>query len=498
MKTIEIMDTTLRDGEQTEEVSFIADEKLTIARYLLEKAMVDAVEATSARISDSEAESVKKITEWAKKNNCLDKIEVLGFVDGTSSAQWIYDAGCKVINLLTKGSLRHLKGQLRKTPEEHANDIKQVFNFAKNKGMKVNAYLEDWSNGMQDSKDYVFFLTKRLEEFGVNRVMLADTLGVLNHDNTYSFVSEMVKKFPNLKFDFHGHNDYDLAVSNSIAAAKAGATRIHTTVNGLGERAGNTKLASVVAALNDLSGYNVKVNEKKLSKLSSIVEAISGIRVADNTPVVGKNVYTQACGVHADGDRKAGLYHNKLKPERFGETRRYSLGKTAGMASVEQNLEQLGIELDKEQKKKILDKIKELAHKKQKITREDLPYIITDVLETPAANKVELLDYRFKLDMGGAPEAKIKLRIEKKEHEASATGNGQYDAFMNALGKITKLPKLIDYSLRIPPGGKTSALVETMITWVKDDKVFKTKGVDSDQLLAAVEATIKMLNMNGL
>ena len=501
MKQIKIMDTTLRDGEQTEEVSFTTDEKLTIARYLLEKVKVDAVEVTSARISEGESESVRKITDWAKKNNYLDKIEVLGFVDGTSSAEWIHNAGCKVINLLTKGSLKHLKGQLRKTPEEHADDIKKVFDFAKSKGMKVNAYLEDWSNGMQNSKDYVLFLIKKLEEFGINRVMLADTLGVMDYEKTHDFVSELVKKFPKVKFDFHGHNDYDLAVSNSIAAVKAGATRVHTTVNGLGERAGNTKLASLVAALNDLSGYSVKVNEKKLSKLSSIVVSVSGMRMAANTPVVGQNVFTQNCGVHADGDKKANLYCNKLNPERFGEIRRYSLGKTAGMASVEQNLEQLGIDLDKEHKKKVLDRIKELAHKKQKITREDLPYIIADVLETPAANKVELLDYKFKLDKDGSPEAKVKLKIDKKEHEASANGAGQYDAFMNALKKIygeTKFPKLIDYSVIIPPGGKTSALVETVITWVKDDKVFKTKGVDSDQLLAAIEATVKMLNMNGV
>lgn len=501
MKQIKIMDTTLRDGEQTEEVSFTTDEKLTIARYLLERVNVDAIEATSARISEDELKSVKKITEWAKENGYLDKIEVLGFVDGIKSAEWIHDAGCKVINLLTKGSLKHLKGQLRKTPEEHANDIKQVFDFAKSKGMKVNAYLEDWSNGMQDSKEYVFFLVEKLSEFGINRVMLADTLGVMDYEKTHDFVSELVRKFPEVKFDFHGHNDYDLAVSNTIAAVKAGATRAHTTVNGLGERAGNTKLASLVAALNDLSGYSVNVNEKKLSKLSSIVASVSGMMIAANTPVVGQNVFTQNCGVHADGDKKGDLYHNKLNPERFGEIRRYSLGKTAGMASVEQNLEQLGIELDKEHKKKVLDRIKELAHKKQKITREDLPYIITDVLETPAANKVELLDYKFKLDKEGAPEAKIKLRIDKKEQEATATGDGQYDSFMNALKKIygeTKFPNLIDYSVIIPPGGKTSALVETIITWVKDDKVFKTKGVDSDQLLAAIEATIKMLNMNGV
>lgn len=497
------MDTTLRDGEQTEGVSFTNDEKLTIVKYLLEKVKVDAVEITSARISESEFKAVSEITEWAKKNGHIDKIEILGFVDGAKSAQWIYDAGCRVINLLTKSSLKHLKGQLKKTPEEHASDIKQVFDFAKNKGMTVNAYLEDWSNGMKDSKDYVLFLTKKLEEYGVNRLMLADTLGVLDYESTYQFVSEMVKSFPNLKFDFHGHNDYELATSNSIAAVRAGATRIHATVNGLGERAGNTKLTSIVAALNDISGFGLNVNEKELGEISILVESISGVGLAPNTPVIGRNVYTQACGVHADGDRKGSLYHNKLNPERFGGERRYSLGKTSGIASIEQNLEQLGINLDEEQKKKVLERIKGLSQKKERITKEDLPYIIADVIETPKATKIELIHYKFKLENRSSPEATIILKIGDKEEEAAARGDGQYDAFMNALKKIhlpkdKKIPELIDYSLRIPTGGKTSALVETIITWKKGDKIFRTRGVDSDQLLAAIEATVKMLNMNGL
>ena len=246
----------------------------------------------------------------------------------------------------------------------------------------------------------------------------------------------------------------------------------------------------------------MNVNENELGKLSTLVESISGVGLAPNTPVVGRNVYTQACGVHADGDRKAELYHNKLKPERFGRERRYSLGKTSGVASIEQNLEQLGISLDEEQKKKVLGRIKELTQKKEKITREDLPYIIADAIETPKAKKIELVDYRFKLEKSGSPEATIRLRDGDKEEEATAAGDGQYDAFMNALRKISfskdKKTELVDYSVRIPSGGKTSALVETIITWKRNNKIFRTRGVDSDQLLAAIEATIKMLNMNGI
>lgn len=496
---MEILDTTLRDGEQTVGVSFLPEEKFSIARFLLEQVKVDAIEVASARISEGERSAVRKICSWAQKNKVLDKIEVLGFVDGVRSAEWINDCGCQVINLLTKGSLRHLEGQLHKTREEHVDDIKQVCDYAARNSMKVNVYLEDWSNGMQHSKEYVFFLVGKLQEFGVNRVMLADTLGVLDYEKTFDYVRELVNMFPKLRFDFHAHNDYEMAVSNSIAAAKAGVIRLHTTINGLGERTGNAKLASLVAALKDFFG-KVNVDENKLAEASSLVESFSGMHIAANTPIVGENVFTQNCGVHADGDKKGNLYHNALSPERFGKERRYALGKTSGIASIDQNLDQLqlDISLDREQKKKLLARIKELGDRKHFITREDLPFIIADVIGSPRFKRIELVDYGFELNTGQQPKARIELKIDGVKKLSGSNGDGQYDAFMNAVKKVfSNIPELIDYNVRIPPGGKTSALVETKITWKKDGKIYTTRGVDSDQLLAGIQATMKMLNLNG-
>ena len=239
------MDTTLRDGEQTSGVSFMPHEKLMIARALLQNLNVDRIEVASARVSEGEMEAVKSITRWAQQTGRIDRVEVLGFVDGHTSVDWITAAGCKHLNLLCKGSLKHCEGQLHKTLPQHISDILQVIDYAKSKEVGVNVYLEDWSNGMKDSPQYVFDLVDGLKDAGIDRFMLPDTLGVLNPLDLIRFVRQMVKRFPGLRFDFHAHNDYDLAISNVLAAVLAGCQGIHTSVNGLGERAGNAPLASV-------------------------------------------------------------------------------------------------------------------------------------------------------------------------------------------------------------------------------------------------------------
>ncbi len=501
LRKIKIMDTTLRDGEQMEGVTFTCNEKLAVSRVLLEKVKVDFIEVASAKVSEEEKKTVKKITEWASKRGFENKIEVLGFVDGEISVGWIDDAGGRVINLLAKGSLNHLENQLRKSPKEHIEDIKTVFRCASERGMKVNVYLEDWSNGMRQSRDYVFELVENLISFGAGRIMLADTLGILDYEMTFEFISQIKERYPESRLDFHAHNDYDNAVSNALAAARAGADCIHTTINGLGERSGNAALSSVVVALKDMDDFIFSVNEKEIYNASKMVEAFSGVRISENTPVIGDNVFTQSCGVHADGDKKANLYQNKLNPERFGRERKYALGKTSGIASIDQNLKQLKfhIPLNKEQKRKVLEKIKDLSQKKHFITREDLPFIIYDVLGLSNGQRINLLDYEFLLKKGREPEAKITIDFDGKIITSSATGDGQYDAFMNSLRKVLEdagknIPELVDYSARIPPGGKTSALVETTITWKLDNKIFKTRGIDSDQLIAAIKSSIRMLN----
>ena len=500
---IEIMDTTLRDGEQTGGVSFSSSEKLTIAQLLLTEVKVDRIEVASARVSEGEFNAVKKITSWAKANGLLDKVEVLTFVDGDVSVNWMKQAGAKVMNLLTKGSLNHLTHQLKKTSAQHFKEVGEVIALAKKNKIECNIYLEDWSNGMRNSPEYVFEYLDFLTKQPAKRIMLPDTLGILTPGEAKDFIGRIVTRYPDIHFDFHAHNDYDLSIANVLEAVKAGAKGIHLTVNGMGERAGNAPLASAIAVLNDfVKDVKTHVVEKSLYSVSKLVETFSGVHIPLNKPVVGENVFTQTAGIHADGDKKNNLYFNDLMPERFGRQRKYALGKTSGKANIENNLQQLGIKLSDADLKKVTARIIELGDRKEMVTQSDLPYIISDILDssTIPAGKVQVLNYVLTHSKNLRPSATLRIDINGEIFEEHAQGDGQYDAFMNALKLIYKqkkltLPLLTDYAVRIPPGGKTDALCETVITWELNGKEFKTRGLDSDQTVSAIQATQKMLNL---
>ena len=524
---VEIMDSTLRDGEQTNGVSFLPHEKLVMARKLLYDVNVDRIEVASARVSEGEREAVTRICAFAKKVGLLERVEVLGFVDGGKSVDWIKECGGQVINLLAKGSLKHCTQQLNKTPDEHISDIRREVEYAVQQGLSVNLYLEDWSNGMKDSPEYVYQLMDALTlneavpedsaqstqakagapkgtvaKLKIQRFMLPDTLGVMNPLQVIEYFRKMLKRYPDVHFDFHAHNDYDLAVSNSLAAVLSGARGLHVTVNGLGERCGNAPMASVQAILKDQFHAKTSIVENQLNDLSRMVESFSGITVAPNQPIVGEHVFTQVAGVHADGDSKNKLYYNELVPERFGRKREYALGKNSGRANIAKNLEELGLELTPEQTRRVTERITELGDKKEIVTQEDLPYIVSDVLKHDGSeDRVKLISYVVSTAYGLKPGANIKVEINGQQYDGSAVGDGQYDAFVKALRYIYKkylnrtFPILANYQVTIPPGGRTDALVQTVISWHYKDGLLRTRGLDADQTEAAIKATFKMLNI---
>lgn len=496
-RTIEVMDTTLRDGEQAEGISLSAEEKLTIAAKLLKQVGVDRVEITSARSSDGEAQALRDIMKWAKREGRAGQIEALGFVDGGGSVDWLRATGCRVVNLLTKGSEKHCRQQLGLSLDQHLANIEKTVLYGRKKGMTFNVYLEDWSGGMVGSPDYVFRMIEGLNRMPVQRIMLCDTLGILNPEQVEDFVGRIVEAHPDRHFDFHGHNDYGLAVANTLAAARAGAKGVHMTVNGMGERAGNTPLDEVVVGLRDHLNLRTNVDEKELKDIGRTVEVFSGRRISANKPITGENVFTQTAGVHADGDMKGDLYESRLRPARFGQDRHYAMGKLMGKASLEFNLRKLNIVLDKEQKDRVLKRIVELSDQKETVTTADLPFIIADVLQTPEHRIFEVVDYLVTSTHTLPPTATVTVQCYGREHKAMAMGDGGYDAFMKALRQLEeeagiKIPKLLDYEVHIPPGGKTDALVETTIKW---EGGLKTRAVHSDQLVAAIKATAHAVNL---
>jgi len=327
-------------------------------------------------------------------------------------------------------------------------------------------------------------------------------LGILAPDELTRYLEWMFSAFPELHFDFHGHNDYGLATANALAAVNAGISGVHATINGLGERAGNPALAQLAVAVHDLSHRKTRIAERELQHASDLLQSVSGKRCAWNTPVVGSDVYTQTCGVHADGDRKGGLYMNRLLPERFGRQRDYALGKLSGKASIDQNIDSIpgGAGLDSGIREKVLNEVVRLGDRKKTVTAADLPFIIAGVLHTPSRMRIQVMDFTSVSSLSAAPKVTLKLRVDGEVVETKSEGDGGYDAFVKALRKglrkfNLKCPRLSDYEVRIPPGGRTDALVETTITWnLGPGRTLVTTGIDSDQLAAAVQATEKMLN----
>ncbi|MDY6993312.1 MAG: alpha-isopropylmalate synthase regulatory domain-containing protein [Pseudomonadota bacterium] len=500
------MDTTLRDGEQMQNVSYTTEEKLTISKILLTEVKVDRLEIASARVSEGEKKSVIEIVRWAQEAQLVDRLEILGFVDQHQSVQWAQLVGVQRINLLTKGSEKHCLTQLKKTPGQHIQEINNTLQLAADKGIEINVYLEDFSNGIKDSPDYVYRLIDALlTQTGVKRMMLPDTLGILNPFETEHYIRDIVSRYPQAHFDFHPHNDYGLGVANALAAAQAGVRGLHATVNGMGERAGNAPLDEVVTAIKDFLQLELTIDDKKLYKASQYVEMFSGQRMAPNKPIYGRNVFTQTAGIHADGDKKGNLYGNRLRPERFNRKKEYALGKLSGKANLDLCLHDLGIELSESKKAILLQKIIELGDKKEVITAEDLPYLISDIFEMPANIPFKLLHCSINSTYELKSVAAIQCDYAGAVKEAYAAGNGGYDAFMNALQSLLTqfdipIPLLLDYVVTIPPGGKTDALVQAAISWQitaenGQPMTIITRGVNSDQNMAAIEASVKIVNI---
>jgi len=509
---VEIMDTTGRDGEQTKGVN-LKDSKLLITQRL-DEAGVDHIEVGSslwgAPESQEELEAVKAITQWAEQNNCLQKIELLSFLDDRH-IDWVIESGVKVVNLLCEASVRFAKGKLQQSTTRHIAVIRHMIDEYYERGIIVNLYFEDWSEGWLRSKRIKpkSHLEKMLDAFAndekVERIMFCDTMGLLNPDQVAEAVTEAMNQYPKAKFDFHGHNDRAMGTANTLKAVKSGIRCVHVTVNGLGERAGNVPLDEAVANLH-CEGYRTNVNELTFYRLKVMVEAFSRIRCALNKPMTGKNAGVHVAGPHQK-DRK--LYKLVFPPERFGlNIDDDAIGKLTGRSAIRNTLDKLNIpvELSEEQQQELRRRTNEMS-KIKIVTRGDFLYLLADILGQPEikAFKIERLSLLLTAEPHSSstqlkPTASLMMSFRGKTIQKEGKGDGKFDAAMNAVRKAQrtlkfKMPNFEDYDPRIPPGGDSSSPVEGVITWEFGGETFITSGLNTDQDLAAIEALEKAINV---
>ena len=489
------MDSTLRDGEQTAGVSFKPKEKESIA-YALYDAGIRRIEMASACASAHDLEAIKNTTKSFENAGYKNAIECLSFIL-KPHIDWIKASGATTANLLAKSSEAHITQLKGKTPKDHIQDIFEITDYAKDMGLKVNAYLEHFSYGIQHSKQYVYDLIDSLNKAKIQRIMLADTMGLLSPDQAKRYIQDLTQKYPKTHFDIHAHNDYGLATANTLAAIQAGCTGAHVTINGLGERAGNASLETVAVSLKDFYGIET-IDENKLITLSKLIKTLSGAEIEPNHPIIGKNSHIHKAGVHTHGAAK-GLYTNPLlEKNRFNKTVSYDLGKLSGKASVAGELEKIGIKTpDHETVTQLVDEIKTLSENKNIITRNDLLLLYLQKTNKDAFGyKLKKINLKKTYTTTKTSSyAEVTIKTNGNAITEKATGDGGFDAIANAIKKITgaKL-KLKDYHVSIPPGDGTSSLVDIAIDWQHNKKTLNTRGIHTDQDIAATLAMLKAIN----
>lgn len=494
-RKIELMDSTLRDGEQTAGVSFNPKEKESIA-FALYDAGIRRIEMASAQASEQDMTAIKNTKKAFDDKGYQNPIECLSFIL-KPHIDWIKESGATTVNLLVKSSTAHVTQLKGKTPKDHIRDVIETTDYAKDNALNVNAYLEHFSYGMAHSKQYVYDLIDKLNSAKIQKIMLADTMGILNPKKTEIYITDLKKRHPKTHFDFHAHNDYGLATANTLIAISHGCNGAHVTVNGLGERAGNASLETVAVSLKDFCGIDT-IDENKLMALSKLTKTLSGIKIEASHPIIGKNSHIHKAGVHTHGAKK-GLYTNPLlEQNRFNKTITYDLGKLSGRTSIFSELEKMGIiKPNQDIVAELTEHIKTLSENKNIITRNDLLLLYlqkTNKDETGYMLKKISIKKTYTEKKSHA-KAEVTLKTNSKTIKEKAIGGGGFDAIAKATRKMTSSDlKLKDYHVSIPPGDGTSSLVDTAIEWEYDKKTFKTRGIHTDQDIAATLAMLKAIN----
>ena len=472
-------------------MSLTADKKLWIAKAL-DKLGVDVIEAGSAITSEGERIAIKSVAhEGLRAEICSYARALKGDID--------YCLECDVdsVHLVVPVSDLHIEKKLRKDRETVLRMAVDTTSYAVDHGLLVELSAEDASRA-----DGAF-----LREFyrqgvaaGAQRLCYCDTVGVLVPERATAEFADLSRIAP---ISVHCHDDFGLATANSVAALGAGATQVHVTVNGLGERAGNASLEELVMTLESLYNYKTRLKTTELYLVSRLVSRLTGVPVAQNKPIVGENAFTHESGIHTHGLLADTRTYEPITPEMVGRERRIVLGKHAGRASVQLALKELGLDASDEQLGDILKRIKELGDKGKRVTDADLQAIADAVLEINREARIKLQELTVVSGNVVTPTSSIKLSVDNQEVVEAGIGLGPVDAAINALRKaIGKLADITleEYHVDAITGG-TDALVEVWVKLSRDGHVITARGARADIIMASVEAVVegvnRLLTLNG-
>jgi (R)-citramalate synthase len=484
VSNLRFLDTTLRDGEQTPGVSLNPDQKLEIATRLADIGL-DVIEAGSAAASDGEREAIRRIVDAGLNAEICTFTRAL-----TVDIDYAADCGADSIHLVVPVSDLHIAKKMRKTRHEVAAMAYAAVEHAKDRGLIVELSGEDASRADQA---FLYEIFSEGVRRGADRLCFCDTVGLLTPEKVAEFIPPLAKIAP---LSIHCHDDLGFAVTNTMAALKCGASCAHVTVNGLGERAGNTPFEEVVMALELLYGYRTRIKKEQIYQLSSIVSRLTGVPLAVNKAIVGEMAFTHESGIHAHGVIREPSTYESVRPEQVGRKRRIVLGKHSGSASVEAALQEMNYKADENQVKEIVKRIKQLGDDGKRVTDADLMAVADAVLAIECKPIIKMRQFTAVSGSNMIPTASVTLVVNGQEMTGAATGDGPVDAAMEVLRKCVADVadiRLEEYHVNAIRGG-TDALVDVTVRLSKDGKIITSRGARTDIIMASVEAMIAGMN----
>ena len=481
---LRFLDTTLRDGEQTPGVSLNPDQKLEIATRLSDIG-VDVIEAGSAAASDGEREAIRLIADAGLAAEICTYVRAMH-----ADIDFAADLGADSVHLVVPVSDLHILKKMRKTREQVAVMAYDAVEYAKSRGLLVELSGEDASRADQQFLQEIF--TGGVER-GADRLCFCDTVGLLTPEKVAEFIPPFLKIAP---LSIHCHDDLGFAVTNTMAALKYGASCAHVTVNGLGERAGNTPFEEIVMALEILYGRKTRIKKEEIYHLSSLVARHTGVPLAVNKAIVGEMAFTHESGIHAHGVIREPSTYESVTPEQVGRKRRIVLGKHSGTASVEAALHEMKYNADEKQVKEIVKRVKQLGDEGKRVTDADLMAMADAVLSIECKPVIKMRQFTATSGSHMIPTASVTLVVNGVEMTGAATGDGPVDAAMEVLRKCVSDVadiRLEEYHVDAISGG-TDALVEVTVRLSKDGKIITSRGARTDIIMASVEAMIAGMN----